>query len=225
MSMAKPPGFPRSCSRPMGVGPGRLFGRLGLPALMAALLLLPLQAAALELGDLMGLLAQRQSGDARFTEERFVQGLEQPLSSSGMLSFSAPDRFSRRTLQPRAESMTVEGQRVTLERNGRKRQMALDAVPEMGAILTAVRGTLTGNADALREAFVPTVSGQASAWTLVLTPRDDRLQAVIRQLRIEGRQSDMRRVEVMLTDGDRSVMSILPLAAGEAPQGRAASAP
>ncbi|MDP1899796.1 MAG: LolA-related protein [Rubrivivax sp.] len=168
----------------------------------------PLQALAFNLPELMDLLAQRRSGEAHFTEERFVQGLDKPLASSGQISFTAPNRFARTTLKPRLESMTVEGASVTVERAGRARQFSLDAVPEMGAIITAVRGTLTGNADALRESFVPAVIGNAAAWTLTLTPREQRLLSVIKQMRIDGRQSEMRRVEVQLADGDRSVMTI-----------------
>lgn len=179
--------------------------------LLAALIsTVPLQVLAFDLADLMSLLAQRRSGEARFSEERHVQGIAQPLTSNGLLSFAAPDRFTRTTLQPRRESMAVAGPFVTVERNGRSREFALDAVPELNAIVTAVRGTLTGNADALRQAFEPAVNGSATAWTLTLVPREQSLQAVIKQMRIEGRSSDMRRVEVLLADGDRSVMTIVP---------------
>jgi outer membrane lipoprotein-sorting protein len=182
---------------------------LGL-ALALMLMLAPLRALALDLPELMNLLAQRPSGVAKFTEERFVQGLDQPLKSSGELSFSAPDKFARRTTAPKAESMTVEGSLVTLERGGRQRQFVLDNMPEMAAIVTAVRGTLTGNAQNLRESFVTEVLGSPADWTLSLTPRDERLLAVIKRMRIGGQRAEMRRVEVQLADGDRSVMSIEP---------------
>jgi hypothetical protein len=195
--------------------------RLLMALLIAWMAAAPPPALAFDLPELMGLLAQRHSGEARFTEERFVQGLDKPLASSGQLSFTAPDRFTRTTLEPRPESLTVEGASVTVERAGRARQFSLDAVPEMGAVVTALRGTLTGNAEALRESFVPAVIGNAAAWTLTLTPREERLLAAIRQLRIDGRQSDMRRVEVLLADGDRSVMSIEPQAQAAPPRAAA----
>ena len=173
-------------------------------------------AWALDLPELMGLLAQRRSGEARFSEERFVSGLDRSLVSSGTLSFSAPDSFTRRTLQPRAESMIVEGQKVTLERSGRVRQVNLDAIPEMAAIVTALRGTLTGDAAALRQYFRPTVSGSAAAWSITLAPLENRLLEAVKQLRIDGEQADVRVVEILLGDGDRSVMAIEPLPAGAA---------
>jgi hypothetical protein len=58
------------------------------------------RAQAFDLKALMQRLGQRRSGEARFTEERIVSGFDSPLRSSGTLSFAAPDRFVRQTLQP-----------------------------------------------------------------------------------------------------------------------------
>ena len=63
-------------------------------------------AAVFDMSELMALLAKKRSGEASFVEQRFVKGLDQPLRSSGTLSFSAPDRFTRSTLEPRAESVS-----------------------------------------------------------------------------------------------------------------------
>lgn len=161
----------------------------------------------------MALLAQKKSGEARFTEQRFVSGLEQPLVSSGTLSFVAPDQLVRRTTSPRAEAMLVDGNRVTLERGGRVMRTRLDTIPEVAGMVAALRGTLTGNAGALREYFEPSVDGSAARWTLTLLPIDERLQGVLRSLRFEGQRAEVRVVEVLLADGDRSRMSIEPLPA------------
>ncbi len=165
-------------------------------------------ANALELSELMGLLAQRRQVEASFSEERFVSGFEQPLRSSGTLSFSAPDNFARRTLAPRSEAMIVDGQRVTLERGDRVRQLSLDAVPEIAAIVSAVRGTLGGNGALLQQHFQVAVSGEPGRWSLRLVPRDAQSMQSVRELRIDGALAEVRRVEVLLADGDRSVMQI-----------------
>jgi outer membrane lipoprotein-sorting protein len=167
-------------------------------------------AAAFELPQLAALLAQRKNAEARFTEERFVSGFDAPLRASGTLSFTAPDRFSRQTLEPQAESMSVEGNSVVFKRGKRSRQMALDAVPELTALVEAMRGTLNGDVVTLQKHFSARVDGQSSLWTLTLTPRDSRLQAQVRELKIVGQGSDLRGVELWLSGGDRSVMSITP---------------
>jgi hypothetical protein len=186
-------------------------------AATVALLLSPLapraqaQAQAFDLRQVTTLLARNRSGQARFTEERRVSGLDLPLHAAGTLSFVAPDRFTRSTSEPRAESMEVQGNLLVLKRGGRTRQTTVDAIPELMALIEAVRGTLTGNAALLERFFTARVEGNAARWTLTLVPRDARLATQVRELKITGLQSDMRSVELLLADGDRSVMSIEPL--------------
>ncbi len=174
--------------------------------------LLAPSAWALDLPELMGLLAAKPSGEARFVETRYVKELDRPLTSSGTLAFTAPDKFSRHTLKPRAESMVVEGSRITLERSGRKRQLNLAALPEAAAIVEAVRGTLSGNGEALTRHFRPRISGEAKSWELALTPLDVRLYNLVRVVRLSGKKSEVLEVEVQLADGDRSVMVVEPVA-------------
>ena len=168
--------------------------------------------AKFDLAALMGQLAQRKSGEARFTEERTVSNLDDTLRASGRLSFQAPDRFARHTEEPRPESMEVQGNQVLLKRGGRTRQMALDAIPELAALADAMRGTLNGDALALQRHFNTRVSGNAARWVLLLTPLDTRLARSVRQLEIAGTGSEVRSVDLLLTGGDRSLMLISPIA-------------
>lgn len=174
----------------------------------AALLLVAAPAHAFGLTEVTGLLAKTTSGEARFTEERFVSGFDGPLRASGVLSFQAPDRFTRSTTEPRAETMEVQGNQLLLRRGGRTRQMTVDAVPELAALVEAIRGTLTGNAAGLDRFFKTAVDGAAARWTLTLVPRDARLATQVREIRITGLQGEMRSVELWLAGGDRSVMAI-----------------
>ena len=178
----------------------------------AALVARPTFAAdTFDLTALAALLAQRKSGEARFEETRLVSGIDGPLFSSGTLSFTAPDAFARHTLQPRAESMAVQGNVITLKRGGRSRQMTLDAVPELSALVEALRGTLTGDAVALQKFFTTAVAGTAQGWKLTLVPRDRALGAQVREVAIEGQRGDMRVVSLWLAGGDSSRMTIEPL--------------
>ena len=138
--------------------------------------------------------------------------LEQTLESSGRLSFEAPDTFVRETLEPRREKLVVVGNQLTLTQGKRVRTLALDATPEAAVMVEAMRGTLTGNRDALERYFKASVTGEAREWRLELTPRDWRLLSQVRTIRVSGRDAVVREVAVSLADGDRSVMSIEPLA-------------
>jgi hypothetical protein len=168
----------------------------------------PPPALRFDLPALMALLAQRREAEARFTEERHVAGFDSPLRASGTLSFSAPDRFVRHVLEPRAESMTVQGNTIVLRRGGRSRQMTLDAVPELTALVEAMRGTLTGDGALLQRHFSPRVEGDARRWTLTLLPRDERLATQVREMQIAGHAGEVRSVGLWLSNGDRSLMLV-----------------
>lgn len=178
--------------------------------LVAALAFSASSAWAFDLPELMGLLAKQKSGEARFTEQRFVRGLEGPLDASGTLSFQAPDKMTRRTLTPRPESMVVDGNTLTLSRGGRTRTMTLDSMPELLGMVEAMRGTLTGNTQSLARYFRASVSGTPDKWTLDLVPIDEKLSAQVRTLRLSGRAGEVLGIEMEFIGGDRSVMSITP---------------
>jgi outer membrane lipoprotein-sorting protein len=178
--------------------------------LVAVLALCASSAWALDLPELMGMLAKQKSGEARFTEQRFVRGLEGPLDASGTLSFQAPDRLTRRTLTPRPETMAVDGNTLTLSRGGRTRTLTLDSMPELLGMVEAMRGTLNGNTESLARYFRTSVSGTPDKWTLDLVPIDERLAAQVRSLRLSGRAGEVLRIEMEFIGGDRSVMSITP---------------
>ncbi len=189
--------------------------------LIAGLGVMSASCWALDLQTLMQQLALQRSGQASFTEQRFVSGFEQSLFSNGTLSFDAPDKLARHTLAPRAESFVVDGNRLTLERAGRTRHLLLDTQPELAAMVAAMRGTLMGDGAALQQHFKTTVQGSVAQWSLTLRPLDNRLLGVVRQVRIEGQSGELRSVEVSLADGDRSVMTIDNRPAGAAPPNNA----
>ena len=55
------------------------------------------------------------------------------------------------------------------------------------------------------------VEGNRSRWTLTLKPRDQRLATQVLEIKITGMQADLRLVELWMSGGDRSLMSIEPL--------------
>jgi len=182
---------------------------IGLAAAIAAT---PTHAAGFDLGALTTLLGRVRSGEATFVETRRIEMLDRTLQSSGRLSFRAPDSFVRETLKPRHEKLAVEGNTLTMSIGERSRTMQLDASPEAAVIVEAIRGTLTGNRATLERLFETTISGDAQAWTLKLVPRDLRLRGQVSAVQVSGREDMAREVQVQLADGDRSVMTIEPVA-------------
>ncbi len=169
-------------------------------------------AAAFDLAQLTQLLASKRSGEATFVEKREVSVLDRTVMTSGRLSFEAPDTFVRENLKPQRERVAVVGNMLTMSRGDRSRSVALDSLPEASVIIEAIRGTLTGNRDALQKLFETSVSGNAERWSLELVPRDVRLRAQVATVRVSGRQAEVREMLVVMPDGDRSTMTIEPLA-------------
>ena len=168
-------------------------------------------AAGVDLAQLTAQLARVKSGEATFTEKRRVEMLDRTLESSGRLVFRAPDTFIRETLKPRREKLEVTGNVLTMSLGERSRTVQLDSTPEAAVIVEAIRGTLTGNRESLERLFEARVSGTAEQWSLELVPKDLRLRGQVASVRVGGKGPVVREVQVLLADGDRSVMTIEPL--------------
>jgi len=157
---------------------------------------------------LMETLSRTRASEARFVERKFIALLDQPVESSGELSYVAPDRLEKRTLKPKAESMVLDGNTLTLERGGRKRSLPLNDYPEVGAFVESIRGTLSGDYSALQRSYGLALEGNAARWVLTLTPNAPRMAQIVQKIRIGGSQGEVTSIEIFQADGDRSQMSI-----------------
>lgn len=167
-------------------------------------------AAAFGVDQLMSALAQRKSGRVLFTETKYLAIVGKPVQSSGELLFTAPDHLEKRTLAPKPENLVLDGDMLTVERDGKRHTLPLQNYPEVAAFIESIRGTLAGNRSTLERYYKLGLEGRASRWTLTLTPADSRMATVISQVRIDGSQDALNRVEIRQADGDRSVMQIRP---------------
>lgn len=174
-----------------------------------ALLVSPVvQAAPLSIAQLMAALAKHPQGAATFTEKKYLAILDQPVESSGELLFIAPSRLEKRTLKPRPETMVLDGDTLTLERGQRKHILQLKDYPEVAGMIESIRATLAGDRKALEQVYQLALDGDNERWTLVLTPLDPKVGAVITRIRMEGVKDVVRSVEIIQADGDRSLMTI-----------------
>jgi outer membrane lipoprotein-sorting protein len=183
-----------------------------LAALIALLLCLPVQAAEWNIDQLMQTLAQTRADRAIFSEKKFVAILDKPVESSGELFYSAPDRLEKRTLKPKPESMILDQGGLLIERGRQKHRLQLQEYPELSAFVDSIRGTLAGDRKALERSFRLSLDGSAESWTLQLMPLSEKMQSVIKHIRIAGVHDAVRSIETLQADGDRSVMLIDRLA-------------
>lgn len=161
------------------------------------------------LSDLMHLLAQQKSGKANFIEKKYIGFLDQPLESSGELSFDAPDRLEKRSLKPRPETMLLDGDKLTVTLYEKQPlNLRLQDHPEVAAMVESIRGTLCGDKAALEKSYAIDFTGPQGKWQLTLTPLQKAVSKVVRQIRIGGADANIKTITFDQTDGDRFEMTI-----------------
>jgi Outer membrane lipoprotein carrier protein LolA-like len=189
----------------------RLVPAFIVPALFASLLVLPWFRAAYaadEFDAVMSLLAMRRHGRVEFIEQQFLAVLKRPIESSGELRYDAPDRLEKRTLLPRLEILLLDGDMLTVERHGHRREMDLRRYPQVQPFVESIRATLAGDRGALERVFTVDFAGSAQRWSLALAPKDPHLSRIVRLVQIDGARDQLLRVETRMTDGDRSLLTL-----------------
>ena len=179
-----------------------------------ALMLAPVigHAAEWDIDQLMRGLAQTHSSHASFVEKKTIAMLAKPVESSGELFYTAPDYLEKRTLKPKPESMILDHGTLVIERGRQKHQLQLQNYPELAAFIDSIRGTLAGERKALERNYRLSLDGSAENWTLQLLPTDEKMQAVVKRIRITGVFDAVRSIEITQADGDSSLMLIEKLA-------------
>lgn len=165
-------------------------------------------AADWNIDQLMRSLAQAKPGRVSFVEKHYIAMLDRPIESSGELAYSAPDRLEKRIAKPKPETMVVEGDVLVFERGTQKHTVRLQEYPELGGFIDSIRGTLAGDRKALERTFRLKLDGPADGWMLTLLPTDAKMATIVHLIRIGGMRDNVRSIEVIQTDGDRSLMTI-----------------
>ncbi len=158
--------------------------------------------------ELMQELAQVKTAKARFTERKHIAILNAPLDSSGTLTWTAPGKLEKHTTAPRQESLVLDGDRLTLERQGKRRTFALQEHPVIWSFVESIRSTLAGDLATLTRFYEVGLEGTQRQWRLTLKPVEPAMQGVVSEIRIEGSRDRVGVIEIVETQGDRSVMTI-----------------
>jgi hypothetical protein len=162
------------------------------------------------LDQLMSLMAQRRHGEADFSEKKYLSVLKQPLESSGLLIYDAPDHLEQRTTLPRPQSVVLDHGTVTMHIGQRQRVLRLADYPQLAPLIDSIRATLAGDRAALERVFELEFSGTLEHWQLRLEPRVAPLSATLKRIDMQGQRDAVHEVQVWQSDGDHSLMSITP---------------
>jgi len=185
----------------------RLLSRclIGLGMCCASSLLI---AANWGLPQLMSGFAAVEQSRARFHEEKHLAMLTEPLQLSGTLHYVRPDQIEKRVTQPYTESLRINHDRLEWETQGRTRTLSLRSQPQIWALVESLRATLAGDLPALQRHYKVKLEGTRTQWSLTLEPRYASLSQFIEQIRMQGLDNQLRQVEIVEANGDRSLMRI-----------------
>ena len=167
--------------------------------------------AAFDLDQLMGELAKNKGGRARFVEKRHIALLDIPVQSSCEMLYSPPDRLEKRTLLPKPETMVLDKDQLSLERDKRRMSIHLSSRPEAQAFVDSIRSTLAGNRQVLEQNYALQLQGDSRQWVLTLMPSAPAISALLQRITVSGSNSQVRHIEYLQVDGDRSEIAIEPI--------------
>jgi outer membrane lipoprotein-sorting protein len=171
-------------------------------------LLTPAYAEDSTEAQVMAALAQVKAAHGTFTEKKFMSVLTAPLEDSGTLTYTAPDHLEKQTLAPKPESLLVDGNTLTVTRDGDTHTVDLADYPEVSTFIESIRSTLAGNSATLDSLYTVAFSGTFAHWQLTLTPRSEDMQEVVKSVRLSGAKGVINTVETEEADGDRTEMTI-----------------
>jgi outer membrane lipoprotein-sorting protein len=172
-------------------------------SLFLALLTLP-ALGAFDVGQLMSDLARNKGGRAKFIEKKYISFLDRPVVSTGEMTYTAPDRLEKRTVTPKPEILLLDRDMLSIVREKQRLSINLASQPEALAFIDSIRGTLAKN-------YLLHLAGSFDNWTLTLLPSDQKIAALVQRIVVTGSRGQVRSIEYLQADGDRSVLSIEPL--------------
>lgn len=179
--------------------------------LLVCCFVLPAHAEIFGLPQLMHGLAQVQTSQAKFVERKILAVLDVPLTSSGILSFRAPDHLEKHTLEPRNELLVLDQGVLTIENKARdmKRTLVVQQYPAVWALVESIRSTLAGDLPMLQRFYTVELNGDAAKWRMKLLPKKGSTRDMVKEIVIHGQGGRVNTIEMREANGDASTMTII----------------
>ena len=166
----------------------------------------PDNAAAVE--RILARIAAYAKHETRFVEQRYLRFLDEPVESSGRLRYLPPNRLERLTDKPKPEAMILDGDTLSMTRDGKTRSLGISQLPAVGALVGSIRDLLAGDRAAIQRRYRAIAQGDDGNWQLVLLPSDSGLAELVTRIVVAGQGERMATIEILQADGDRSLMTL-----------------
>lgn len=155
-------------------------------------------------------LSKSLQSEVRYEETSFSSLLTKPLKTQGILRVTPPATLEKHVTAPHVERYLVEGDTVffTSEAKGVNRTLSLPDYPGLRAFVEAFRSLLSNDVVTLKRLYSVTLQGEPRRWVLILRPQDKDAQELVEAIRFSGEGEQLKGIEILAPDGDRSVMVI-----------------
>ncbi|MEM7169031.1 MAG: LolA-related protein [Pseudomonadota bacterium] len=186
---------------------------VGLLLILNLFIAMPAQAS-FTIEDLLGGLKRTSALQSRYIEEKYLSFLTEPVVSEGTLTFRPPDRLERQVLRPKKETVIIEGNFVSLQAvaGDPPLKVRLSDHPPLEALATALRALFAGDKVGFLAIFTPHLTGSKKAWSLELRPKTPDLAKTLELLRLSGKDDSLESIEMVESNGDRTVTVLNPKA-------------
>jgi hypothetical protein len=192
--------------------------------ILQALLVIPAAAspagheAPVTIDSLLSSFRQMPGLEARFSEEKRITLLSEPLISEGTLHFVPPDRLARHMLTPVPSSVLVEGSQLSFGDEEGQERIDLEVNPVVRLYVESFLHILEGNRDALEKTWKIELSlmdsGGDDEWEIRLLPSAKPLAKTISELRLRGRGTLLTWMKIEEPTGDETITTFFDVDPG-----------
>ena len=184
------------------------------PSLIGLALLLAVPTAkAFDLSDLSAQLAKPKVVRGPFVQEKHLRALPTPLTSQGQFTLSRDHGLLWLLQKPLKQDYRIADNGIARRTaEGWQQQPGQDVAAQQSRLFLAV---LKGDRSGLARDFDLQLTGEQNAWQLQLTPHSLLLKQIFSAIRIEG-GALVERIELIETQGDRTVLKMPQSQAGDA---------
>jgi hypothetical protein len=178
---------------------------IAIPGLLILLCLSPL-AQAFDLQQLSDQLAKPVVVRGNFIQEKHLRALPKPLISKGRFVLAKEFGLLWLLDSPLKQDYRISPAGIARrDANGWQLLPNKSAGAEQNRLFLAV---LQGDSSGLQRDFELSLTGDAKAWQLTLTPRSLLLQQVFKQINIDGGEL-VQRIELLETQGDSTLLKMI----------------
>jgi len=164
---------------------------------------------AFELNDVLTAVAVEPPARVAFREERHNPMLREPLVLSGYLEYLGPGSLNMIIESPFRESYLITSSELEIRRAGDIQKLPLKRARSLQSMLDAIEAIIAGDEKRLADAFDLQLSGEASDWSIRLTPTSKRVARHLGGLSVTGDASTVQSIRIDLEEGEWHLIQLL----------------